>query len=116
MSTVKVKKRLKVKRRIRKNIFGTASKPRLSVFRSNKQIYGQIINDEDQKTMISFSSISADENTGTKVEQAYEIGKKLGEQAVSNGIEQVVFDRNGYIYHGRVKSFGDGAREGGLKF
>lgn len=116
MSTLKIKKRLKVKRRIRKNVFGTASKPRLSVFRSNKQIYGQLINDEDQKTVLAFSSMKAEEAKGTKVEQAFAVGKQLAEQAVSNGIEQVVFDRNGYVYHGRVKSFGDGAREGGLKF
>jgi large subunit ribosomal protein L18 len=116
MATVKVNKRLKVKRRIRKNVFGTASKPRLSVFRSNKQIYGQLIDDEAQKTLLAFSSQKAGELNGTKVEQAFEVGKKLAENAVSNGIESVVFDRNGYIYHGRVKSFGDGAREGGLKF
>lgn len=116
MSSLKLKKRQKVKRRVRKNIFGTASKPRLSVFRSNKQIYGQLINDEEQTTLISFSSLKAGELEGNKVTQAFEVGKKLAEQAVSNGIEQVIFDRNGYLYHGRIKSFGDGAREGGLKF
>ena len=114
MSTVN--KRLRAKRRVRKNIFGTASRPRLSIFRSNKQIYGQIINDEDQKTLISFSSLKSGEISGTKIEQAYEVGKKLAEEAVSNGIQEVIFDRNGYVYHGRIKSFGDGAREGGLKF
>lgn len=116
MSTLKLKKRLKVKRRIRKNVFGTASKPRLSVFRSNKQIYGQLIDDESQRTIMAFSSAKAGDLTGNKVAQAYEVGKQLGAQAVSNGVSEVVFDRNGYIYHGRVKSFGDGAREGGLKF
>jgi len=116
MSTLKIKKRLKVKRRVRKNVFGTASKPRLSVFRSNKQIYGQLINDEEQKTILAFSSMKSDDVSGNKVAQAFEVGKQLAAQAISNGIEEVVFDRNGYVYHGRVKSFGDGAREGGLKF
>ncbi|MCB9263046.1 MAG: 50S ribosomal protein L18 [Flavobacteriales bacterium] len=115
MTALKVEKRLKIKRRVRKNIFGTASKPRLSVFRSNKEIYGQIIDDVEQKTLLAVSSRTTDVS-GNKVEQAYAIGKKLGEQAVSNGIEVVIFDRNGYLYHGRVKNFADGAREGGLKF
>ena len=95
MSTVKFKKRLKVKRRIRKNVFGTASKPRLSVFRSNKQIYGQLIDDENQRTIMAFSSAKAADLSGNKVAQAYEVGKQLGAQAVSNGVEEVVFDRNG---------------------
>ena len=91
MSTVKNKKRLKVKRRIRKNVFGTASKPRLSVFRSNKQIYGQLIDDENQRTIMAFSSAKAGDLSGNKVAQAYEVGKQLGAQAVSNGVEEVVF-------------------------
>jgi large subunit ribosomal protein L18 len=116
MSTLKIKKRLKVKRRIRKKVFGTASKPRLSVYRSNKQIYGQLIDDDSQRTILAYSSAKAGDLSGNKVDQAFEVGKQLAEQAISNGVNEVVFDRNGYVYHGRVKSFGDGAREGGLKF
>ncbi|MBI1305404.1 MAG: 50S ribosomal protein L18 [Bacteroidetes bacterium] len=118
MSNAKVQRRLKVKRRVRKNVFGTAQKPRLSVFRSNKQIYGQLIDDLGQKTILSVSSAigEIDEATENKVAKSFKTGKALAEKAVANGIEEVVFDRNGYLYHGRVKSFADGAREGGLKF
>lgn len=118
MPTKKVLQRQKVKRRTRKRIWGTAEKPRLSVFRSNKQIYGQLINDDLGVTILSASSMDealASEN-GTKVETANKVGKALGEKAVSNGIDTIVFDRNGYLYHGRVKSFAEGAREAGLKF
>jgi large subunit ribosomal protein L18 len=116
MSKAKNHNRLKVKRRIRRTINGTASKPRLTVFRSNKQIYGQLVDDETQQTVMAFSSLKAGELSGNKVEQAFEVGKQLAQQAIGNGIEEVVFDRNGYLYHGRIKSFSDGAREGGLKF
>lgn len=118
MPTKKVLQRQKVKRRTRKNIWGTAEKPRLSVFRSNKQIYGQLINDDLGVTILSASSrdegITADNEN--KVNVANMVGKSLGEKAKANGIETIVFDRNGYLYHGRVKSFAEGAREAGLKF
>ena len=118
MPTKKVLQRQKVKRRTRKNIWGTAEKPRLSVFRSNKQIYGQLINDDKGETILSASS--RDEaitgEADNKVNIANKVGKALGEKAVANGIESIVFDRNGYLYHGRVKSFAEGAREAGLKF
>ncbi len=116
----KVKRRLKVKRRIRKKIHGTPERPRLSVFRSNKHIYAQIIDDEAGHTLVAASTRSkelADQLEGkTKAEQARLVGKLLAEKAVKANITQVVFDRNGYKYHGRVKALADGAREGGLKF
>ena len=114
MATNKEIRRLKIKFRIRKNINGTSERPRMTVFRSNRQIYAQIINDLTGKTLVSASSIRFDNRT--KIEQAKEVGALMAEKALSIGIEQVVFDRNGYLYHGRVKSLADGAREKGLKF
>lgn len=117
MALSKTKRRAKIKRRIRKNIFGSAEQPRLSVFRSNKQIYAQIIDDHSGKTLVSASSYKnkAAEN-GSKLDQAAVVGKEVAEKAVKAGITSVVFDRNGYLYHGRVKTLADSAREGGLKF
>lgn len=114
----KVLRRQKVKRRVRKHVFGTPEKPRLSVYRSNRQIYGQLIDDVNRRTLLSASSqVEEIENSKLpKVEQAKKVGKVLGEKAVANGIVEIVFDRNGYLYHGRVKSFAEGAREAGLKF
>jgi large subunit ribosomal protein L18 len=110
-------RRAKIKRRIRKNISGTLVVPRLSVFRSNKQIYAQIIDDNSGVTLVAASSYKnkAVENL-PKIEQAKVVGKELAEKAIKAGVEKVVFDRNGYLYHGRVKSLADSAREGGLKF
>jgi large subunit ribosomal protein L18 len=118
MSNVKTQRRLKVRMRVRKQIFGSEQKPRLSIFRSNKEIYGQLINDQDQKTMLAISSnvLEGEKDAGNKVEQSFKTGKLLAEKAVANGIAEVVFDRGGYLYHGRVKSFAEGARKGGLKF
>ena len=96
MTTKKIERRIKIKYRIRKSVIGTAERPRMSVFRSNKQIYVQIINDLEGKTL------AAAELVAQKAQEA--------------GITAVVFDRNGYLYHGRVKSLADGARKGGLKF
>lgn len=115
MAFDKSARRAKIKRRIRKNISGTPEMPRLSVFRSNKQIYAQIIDDTTGTTLVSASSYNNKAN-GTKVDQAAAVGKEVAEKAVKAGIEKVVFDRNGYLYHGRVKSLADSAREGGLKF
>jgi len=115
MAFSKLKRRAKIKRRIRKKIFGTASHPRLTVFRSNKQIYAQVIDDTTGITLVAASSYKQVES-GNKVEQAAVVGKLLAEKAVKAGISTVVFDRNGYLYHGRVKSLADAAREGGLKF
>jgi len=117
MAFNKATRRAKIKRRIRKNISGTAEMPRLSVFRSNKQIYAQIIDDSTGKTLVSASSYNNKAAAkGNKSEQAAVVGKEVAEKAIKAGIEKVVFDRNGYLYHGRVKSLADSAREGGLKF
>ena len=118
MATKKLDRRTKIKYRIRKKIFGTGERPRLSVFRSNKQIYAQIIDDNDGVTLASASSREKGfaDIKGAKSELAKEVGKNLAEKAKEKGITEVVFDRNGYLYHGRIKSLADGAREGGLKF
>lgn len=116
MAFSKVTRRAKIKRRIRKNITGTSTKPRLTVFRSNKQIYAQIIDDATGNTLVSASTYNNKVAKGTKIEQAAAVGKEVAEKAIKAGIETVVFDRNGYLYHGRVKSLADSAREGGLKF
>lgn len=104
--------------RIRKTIKGTTERPRLTVFRSNSEIYAQIIDDTVGKTLMSVSSKTKDIATQsvTKSEKAKIVGKAIAEKAKENGIETVVFDRNGYLYHGRVKSLAEAAREGGLKF
>ena len=116
MALSKVQRRNKIKRRIRGKIIGTATKPRLSVFRSNKQIYAQIIDDESNTTLASASSYEKGFATGNKVDQAKEVGAQISEKAKAAGIDTVVFDRNGYIYHGRVKALAESARENGLKF
>lgn len=113
MIKTRTQRRAKVKKRLRSRVLGTAETPRLSVFRSNKAIYVQIIDDTKGATILAASSKGL---KGTKSEQATEVGKQIAEKAVSNGIESVRFDRNGYIYHGRIKNLADGAREGGLKF
>ena len=117
MAFSKINRRAKIKRRIRKKVTGTSKVPRLTVFRSNKQIYAQIIDDASGKTLASASSYNnkAAEKKA-KIEQAGIIGKEVAEKALKAGIESVVFDRNGYLYHGRVKQLADSAREGGLKF
>ncbi|MBN2746118.1 MAG: 50S ribosomal protein L18 [Bacteroidales bacterium] len=110
--------RSRAKRRVRAKISGTGERPRLSVFRSNKQIYAQIIDDQTGTTIASASSKleSIASKNAPKLETAKMVGVLLAERAKEAEIEQVVFDRNGYIYHGRVKALADGAREGGLKF
>ena len=115
MALSKTEKRQKIKRRVRRNIFGTAERPRLSVYRSNKEIYAQLVDDDAGVTLASASSREAKAN-GTKTEQSASVGKLIAEKAKSKGIETVVFDRNGFVYHGRIKAMADGAREGGLKF
>lgn len=103
--------------RIRNKISGTAARPRLNVFRSAKHIYAQLIDDVAGVTLASASTVEKDfEGSGGNKEAARKIGKKLAENAVTKGISEVVFDRSGYIYHGRVKELAEGAREGGLKF
>lgn len=114
MAINKIERRIKIKFRIRKKIVGTAERPRLSVFRSNKQIYAQIINDKVGVTLASASSLGFEKMN--KSEQAKKVGLLVAERAKAAGVEAVVFDRNGYLYHGRVQSLADGAREGGLNF
>lgn len=115
--TGKLSRRDRIKKGIRKRISGSAERPRLSVFRSNKGIYAQIIDDVAGKTLASASSLSKDFSaTGTKGEQSVAVGKLIAEKAKAAGIESVVFDRNGYLYHGRIKQLAEGAREGGLNF
>jgi len=112
--------RLKRKKRIRKKISGTLEKPRLSVFRSTKHIYAQIIDDTAGQTLTSASTLDADIKADTeakgKVGAARLVGKLVAERALEKGIRQVVFDRNGFLYHGRIKAISDGAREAGLGF
>ena len=110
----KIERRIKIKHRIRKHVSGTAQRPRLSVFRSNKSIYVQAINDLEGKTLAFASSKGLTE--GTKTEIAAKVGEAIAKKCLEAGITEVVFDRNGYLYHGRVKALADGARNGGLKF
>lgn len=114
MTTKKEQRRIKIKYRVRNKISGTAARPRMSVFRSNKQIYVQIINDETGTTLAAASSLGME--AMPKKEQAAKVGEAIAKKALEVGIETVVFDRNGYLYHGRVKEVADGARNGGLKF
>ncbi len=112
--------RLKRKKRIRKNIFGHLDRPRLSVFRSSKHIYAQIIDDTAGTTLASASTLDRefkeDKVEGKKVDIAKAVGNLIGKRALDKGITKVVLDRNGYLYHGRIKSLSDGAREAGLNF
>ncbi|MBD00280.1 MAG: 50S ribosomal protein L18 [Crocinitomicaceae bacterium] len=117
MSNLKSNRRARIKKRIRKNISGTSTRPRLSVFRSNKQIYAQVIDDVKGVTITSASSFVKDKiQKVNKTDQAKLIGKEIAENASKAGIKEVVFDRNGYLYHGRVKALAESARENGLKF
>jgi large subunit ribosomal protein L18 len=117
MALSKLEKRIRIKRRVRGKISGSSELPRLSVYKSNKEIYAQLINDKDGKTLASASSREkgVDAN-GTKSEISAAVGKAIAAKALAAGIETIVFDRNGFVYHGRVKALADGAREGGLKF
>ena len=112
-------RRFRIKSRIRKHLFGTPEKPRLSVFRSNKEIYAQIIDDLNGKTLVATSSMAKDYEGAdkmTKIQQAEKVGQLIAQKAKDAGIENIIFDRNGYLYHGRVKSLAESARKGGLKF
>ena len=117
MPTKKVMaRRIRVKHQIRKKISGAPERPRLSVFRSNVHIYAQLIDDSTGHTLVAASTLGKDAPEGKPVEQSRAVGKALAEKAKAAGIEAVVFDRNGFRYHGRVKALAEGAREGGLKF
>ncbi|HOK36289.1 MAG TPA: 50S ribosomal protein L18 [Paludibacteraceae bacterium] len=111
----KIERRQRIKLRIRNKVSGTNKKPRMSVFRSNAQIYVQLIDDENGKTLAAASSLGLKEKM-TKTEQAAKVGALIAQKAKEAGITEVVFDRNGYLYHGRVKQLAEAAREGGLKF
>ena len=116
MSLTKSERRQRIKFRIRKIVSGTAAQPRLSVFRSNKEIYAQIIDDVNGTTLVAVSSRDAGVVKGTSIETATAVGKLVAEKALKAGISTISFDRGGYLYHGRVKSLAEGAREAGLKF
>ncbi len=117
MAGNKISRRERIKKGIRKRLSGSAERPRLSVYRSNKGIYAQVIDDKAGVTLASASSLAKDFSaSGTKVEQSKAVGRLVAEKALAAGISKVVFDRNGYLYHGRVKSLAEGAREAGLDF
>jgi large subunit ribosomal protein L18 len=119
MALTKTERRKRIKLRIRKDITGTAQRPRFSVFRSNKEIYVQLIDDSQGKTLLAVSSRNkeiAEKKGINKTEQAKLVGKLAAEKLTEAGIKDVVFDRNGYLYHGRIKALAEAAREGGIKF
>lgn len=118
MALTKEERRLRIKRRIRKIVSGSAERPRMSVYRSNTQISVQLIDDNSGKTLVSVSSLSKEFATakGNKIDQATAVGTAVAEKAKAAGIGLVTFDRNGYLYHGRVKALADAARNGGLNF
>jgi large subunit ribosomal protein L18 len=119
-SNIKLAPRKKIQYRIRKRIKGTSERPRLSIFRSLNNVYAQLIDDITGKTLFSVSSIAKDVKAGlgksTKSDKSKLIGKKIAEKALENNIKKVIFDRSGYLYHGRVKAIADAAREAGLEF
>ena len=110
----KIERRIKIKYRVRNKISGTAERPRMSVFRSNKQIYVQVIDDDASKTLVSANSLGLEKMN--KSEQAAKVGEMIATKAIEAGITSVVFDRNGYLYHGRIKQVAEAARKAGLKF
>ena len=118
MALTKNQRRIRIKNRIRKVVSGTETRPRLTVFRSNKEIYAQIVDDVNGKTISAASSRDKDiaKSKGNKSEVATLVGKAIAEKALKAGVETIAFDRGGYLYHGRVKSLAEGAREAGLKF
>ncbi len=117
MAGIKISRRERIKKGIRKKLSGSSERPRLCIYRSNKGIYAQIIDDSYGKTIVSASSLSKDfAANGSKSDQSVAIGKLVAERALAAGVSKVVFDRNGYLYHGRVKSLAEAAREAGLIF
>lgn len=116
MAITKVQRRAKIKKRVRKNIFGTPEMPRLSIFRSNKELYAQVIEDVSGKTLAAASSLKVKADGLSKSEVAKAVGAELAKKAMEANVTSVVFDRNGFLYHGRIVAFAEGAREAGLKF
>lgn len=109
-------RRERIKKGVRKKITGTAERPRLSVFRSNRGIYAQIIDDSTGTTLVASSTVELGEKAGLNIANSKAVGKKIAEKSAAAGVQTVVFDRNGYLYHGNIKALAEGAREGGLKF
>jgi large subunit ribosomal protein L18 len=116
MSSTKTDRRSRIKLGIRKRLEGTSARPRLSIFRSNKVIYAQIIDDTHGHTLVATSSVELDKKGGVNITISKNVGKKVAEKAIASGIKEIVFDRNGYLYHGNIKALAEGAREAGLKF
>tara|TARA_R110002050_G_scaffold200591_1_gene335613 strand:- start:168194 stop:168544 length:351 start_codon:yes stop_codon:yes gene_type:complete len=116
MAITKVQRRAKIKKRVRKNIFGTLEMPRLSIYRSNKEFYAQVIEDVNGKTLAAASSLKLKKDGLSNMDIAKAVGAELAKNAMNAKVESVVFDRNGFLYHGRIKAFAEGAREAGLKF
>lgn len=116
MATQKDARKLRIKRGIRKKISGTSATPRLAVYKSNKEIYAQVIDDVKGVTLASFSSRALGKKEGAKIDQSKSVGVEIAKVAIKGGVSAVVFDRGGYNYHGRIKALAEGAREGGLKF
>ena len=116
MAITKVQRRAKIKKRVRKNVFGTVEMPRLSIYKSNKEFYAQIIEDINGKTLAAASSVKIKKDGLSKSEVAKAVGVELAKNAKDANISSVVFDRNGFLYHGRIVAFADAAREAGLKF
>ena len=114
MSQYKTEKRNRRHKKVRTKVSGNATRPRLSVFRSNRYIYAQIIDDQEKRTLVASSDVKMSE--GTKAERAFSVGKEIAKLAKEKGIDSVTFDRGGYLYTGRVKALAEGAREGGLNF
>ncbi len=109
-------RRFRIKQRIRKTLAGTPERPRMSVFRSNKEIYAQLIDDLNGKTLLAASSMNLADEKATKTQAAEKVGAEIAQKAKDSGVDTVIFDRNGYLYHGRVKALAEAARKGGLKF
>ncbi len=116
MATKNNARRVKIKRGIRKKISGTTERPRLSVFRSNNGLFVQVIDDLKGTTVASASTSELGDKAKLNIEHSKNVGKKIAEKAIASGVDTIVFDRNGYLYHGNIKALAEGAREGGLKF
>ncbi len=116
MAGKNTERRSRIKKGVRKKITGTTARPRLSVFRSNRGIYAQIIDDSTGATLAASSTVELGDKTGLNIENSKAVGMKIAEKSAAVGILTVVFDRNGYLYHGNIKALAEGAREGGLKF
>lgn len=116
MANVKRERRARIKMGVRKRLEGTTARPRLSVFRSNSAIYAQLIDDSKGATLVASSSVELDKKGGINMTISRSVGKKVAEKALASGVSDIVFDRNGFLYHGNIKALAEGAREGGLKF